>query len=101
ADSLRDFRSVARVIGLVLIVAAPIFGWASWHATVEPIAEFQRTSTHRTPGDSAGYASEAYHAAHATAIRDQRWQLTGFATLSVLGCMLGAIALAFNRGRTR
>lgn len=99
ASITSSMRPLARVIGLVLIVAAPVLGWTVWHATAESIAEFERAAARRTLGDSAAYASAAYHASHAAVIRAERWHLTGFATLSVLGCTLGAIALASGSWR--
>lgn len=92
-------RPLARIIGLILLIAAPSFAAASWHSTRGPRARFAAAAHHRTPGDSLAYSSAAYHAARADATLAARWSLGGFGTLGVAGFALGLVLTTYGVGK--
>lgn len=84
---------IRRVLGMTLIIAAPLLAFGVWNSTRVPLAAFAQMQKHRTPGDSLAYASAAYHAGHALATQTNRWHPMGYATLGVLGTIIGAALL--------
>lgn len=79
-----------RTLGLVLLIGAPLLAFGTWNATRQPLEVFALAQRNRAQLDSATYASAAYHAAFARATQANRWHLTGYATLGVLGTLVGA-----------
>ena len=88
-----------RVLGLVLIIAAPAVTFGVWYRTRDTIATLAAFEAHRARGDTTGIASAAYHARHARTTEANRWRLTGYATHGLVGTIVGIALLA--SGRTR
>ena len=82
--------SARRVLGVVLIIAAPLIAIGVWHSNRGPLETLAWFEGHRSPADSFGYANALYHGAHAQATEANRWRLTGYATLGTVGALLGA-----------
>lgn len=79
-----------RLLGILLIIAAPGLAIGTWHAANGPLQTLAWFQAHRTPADSFAYASALYHAGHAQATHANRWQPTGYATLGLVGVLVGA-----------
>ena len=94
-----DLAKLAMVVGLVLVIASPALAFGQWYSNRSPLATLRWIEQHRSPGDSATYASALYHAGHAQASNDTRWQLDGYATLGVLGTAFGLGLLVAGRSR--
>ena len=99
ADSPDPGTQLRRVLGLILFIAAPALAVGRCYSTREPLARFAQMEQHRTPADSLAYGSAAYHAAHARATQANRWHPTGYATLGILGTIIGAGLLYSARSR--
>ncbi len=82
--------SARRVLGVILVIAAPLSAIGVWHSNRGPLETLAWFEGHRTPADSFGYAQALYHGAHAQAAEANRWRLTGYATLGTVGALLGA-----------
>ena len=82
-----------RAIGLILVIAAPMLAGFEWDSTRQPLATFARMELNRRPADSAAYEHAVEHAAWARETLANRWHLTGYATLGVLGTIAGAALL--------
>lgn len=91
--------SARRVLGVILVIAAPLVAFGVWHSNRGPLETLAWFEGHRTPTDSFGYANARYHGAHAQAIEANRWRLTGYATLGTVGALLGAALLLSSRYR--
>ena len=88
-----------RLLGLVLVIAAPAVTFGVWYRTRDSIATLAALEAHRVPGDTTGLASAAYHAGHARTTEANRWRPTGYATLGLVNTIFGIALLA--SGRTR
>jgi hypothetical protein len=80
---------LARVLGIVLVIAAPAMTFLAWQSTQQPIevqamAERMKGSL---PADQ--YASALYHGSLAHQSLNDKWKPTGFATLGTIGLLLG------------
>jgi hypothetical protein len=54
------------------------------------------------PGDSAAYASALYHATHARVAHEARWEITGYATLGLVGVVIALGLIGSSRlGRSK
>jgi hypothetical protein len=84
---------------LVLTIASPALASGHWYSNRSPLSTARWIEQHRSPGDSATYASALYHAGHAQASNHGRWHLTGYATLGVVGTALGLALLLAARSR--
>ena len=96
-DSPGILTSLRRIVGLALIIAAPTLSLATWYSTREPLARLAWSDQHRAPGDSAGYAHNFNHAAYVRAINARRWHPTGYATLGLVGTLVGGLLLTLPR----
>ena len=94
-----DLRKLAQIVGLVLAIASPALAFGQWYNNRSSVSTLRWVEQHRSPGDSAAYASALYHAGPAQASDDDRWHLTGYATLGVLGTALGLALLLAARSR--
>jgi hypothetical protein len=97
--SKADWKKLAMIAGLVLAIASPALGFGQWYSNRSPLATLAWVEEHRSPGDSATFASATYHAAYARASNNARWHLTGYSTLGVLGTVLGLALLGMARSR--
>ena len=95
--SSSGIRRLAFISGIVLLVAAPALAFGAWFSTRAPRQAFDAAAQHRTPGDSGAYASSAYHASRAEATLAARWTLTGFATLGLVGFLVGVGLVLYGR----
>lgn len=86
-------------LGVVFLVVAPALAIGQWYRVKGPIEELERIEQHRSPNDSAAYASAVYHASHARATRAARWHPTGYATTGVTGALVGAALILSARRR--
>jgi hypothetical protein len=94
-----DLIKLATIIGLVLVIASPALAIGQWYSNRSPLRTLAWVEQHRSPGDSALYASALYHAGHAQASNTARWHLSGYATLGVIGTLLGLGLLVAARSR--
>lgn len=85
-----------RLVGLVLLLAAPALAWARWNDATRAIAEADATPPRRTHADSVTFETIEYHAVLGRQAHAERWRVTGYATLGVLGPLLG-VALMWPR----
>ena len=85
--------SARRVLGFVLVIAAPLIAIGVWHANRGPLETLAVLERPRTPADSFAYANALYHGVHARTTESNRWHLTGYATLGAVGTVLGATLL--------
>lgn len=93
SDSIGSRASARRVLGAILLLAAPALALGVWYSARGPLTTLAWLEEHRTPADSAAYASALYHASHARATEANRWHLTGYATLGLIGTLAGACLL--------
>lgn len=94
-----DLTRLATIVGLVLVIASPALAIGQWYSNRSPLRTLAWVEQHRSPGDSALYASALYHGGHAQASNTARWRLTGYATLGVVGTALGLALLIAARSR--
>ena len=86
----RDRQRTARVIGTVLVIAAPGLAFGSWYSTRQPLEMLAWSEANRSRIPAEAYGSAVYMAAHAQRTLDEKWTATGFATLGIAGFMVGA-----------
>lgn len=90
------------LLGVVFLVVFPALAIYRWYGAKGPIETREWFEQHRSPGDSAAYASAVYHASHARATHAARWHPTGYATMGVAGTLAGAaLVLSARRRRPR
>lgn len=87
------------VLGVLVLLLSALITLSRWYVTRGPLETLAWAETHRAPGDSAAYASALYHAAHAQAARDGRWNADGFATQGVAGTLFGLALILTGRRR--
>lgn len=92
-------KRVCRILGVILIIVSPAGALASWTVNQQPLEVLAQVEQRRSIVDSATIASAIYHAGHARATLANRWHPTGFATLGVLGTIVGVTFLYFSRSR--
>ena len=97
--SRADLAKVAIIVGLVLVIASPALAVGQWYSNRAPLATLAWIEQHRSPRDSAAYASALYHAGYAQASNNARWHPTGYGTLAVIGAATGLALLALARSR--
>ena len=90
SDSVGNGASARRILGLLLLLAAPTLAFGVWHSVRGPLEELARFEQYRTPADSVAYANALYHGMHARTTEANRWHLTGYATMGLVGTVLGA-----------
>ena len=71
-----------------------MMAYGIWNGTHEAIATHAALETHRVPGDTIYFSSAAYHAWRARTTEVNRWRPTGYATLSLVGTIVGIALLA-------
>ncbi|MDB4905962.1 MAG: hypothetical protein JWO05_746 [Gemmatimonadetes bacterium] len=81
---------VRRIAGLVLLIAAPALAWGSWNQANRDIAFADAVPPRRNHADSLMFEYSAYHAARGRIAHAERWHPTGYATLGLLGVLVGA-----------
>jgi hypothetical protein len=87
--SVGNGTSARRILGVILLLAAPAVAFGVWYSARGPLTTLAWFEQHRNPADSAAYASALYHASHARATQANRWHVTGYATLSLVGALAG------------
>lgn len=92
-------KQFCRILGVTLVLVSPAYAWASWTGTQQPLEVLAQVEQRGNILDSATIGSAMYHAAHARATLADRWHPTGFATLGVIGTIVGATFLFFSRAR--
>src|SRR5437870_4378826 len=104
AASVSNGAKASRIFGAILIIAAPSLALGSWYSTKQPLevlAQLEQLRARGSAVDSGAYASAMYHARHARQTQVDRWTLTGYATLGVIGTIVGAgLILLGSRRRT-
>jgi hypothetical protein len=91
----RDWRRVARTVGVVLVIAGPGIGYGNWYSTRQPLEILALAN--KTKGlPPENYASAVYMGANAQRTLDEMWTPTGFATLSSIAFLLGVSLLYFG-----
>jgi len=90
-----------RVLGIVLVIAAPSISYLAWQSTQQPIQvqEMAERMKGTLPADQ--YASALYHGSHAHQTLADKWKPTGFATLGTIAFLVGAGLLLIGFGPTR
>lgn len=83
------------LVGVAIVVASLGLMYGQSRSHEAPIQALDWITTHRSPGDSAVYASAAYHAAYASQSFNGRWKPTGYMTIGTAFAVLGA-ALALS-----
>jgi hypothetical protein len=78
-----------RIVGALLLIVAPALAIGT-----RAITDRDRTVKGRIPQpitavDSEAYNSLIFHGAHAQARHDARWSITGYATLGLVGTLVG------------
>lgn len=87
------------LVGLMILLLAPGLSYVRWHFQVrEPLQTIARIEQNRQPGDSAVYADALYHASHARALQGRKWSLGGYATIGLVGTLVG-LALVMSARR--
>jgi hypothetical protein len=92
----RDWRRVARTLGVVLVIAAPGMAYGNWYSTRQPLAVLAAANIARPALSPEEYGSAVYMGANAQRTLDEMWTLTGFATLSTIAFVLGLTLLYFG-----
>ena len=90
-------RRWARILGTVLVIAAPSLAFGSWYSTRQPLEMLAWTEANRARVPAEAYGSAVYMAAHARRTLEEKWSPTGFATLGIAGFLLGVGSLALSR----
>jgi hypothetical protein len=85
----RDKARTLRVIGIILVIAAPGLAFGSWYSTRQPLEMLAWSEANRARIPAEAYGSAVYMAAHAQRTLDEKWTLTGFATLGITGLLVG------------
>ena len=103
ADKRPFFPPASRVlVGVAVIAASAMLTIGKAQSIAAPMETLAWVTEHRSPGDSAVYASAAYHAAYASEDYRTRWKPTGYMTLGTVGGVLGlALVLSAVRGSRR
>lgn len=89
-----------RLVGVIVLLASGILAYARWDSSEQLIASLAWAQAHRTPGDSASYASQLYHGSHGQVARDGRWRTTGYATQGLMGTLIGLALVLSARSRS-
>lgn len=95
----RDKARFARVIGTILVIAAPGLAFGSWYSTRQPLEMLAWSEANRSRIPAEAYGSAVYMASHAQRTLDEKWSPTGFATLGIAGFVTGVVLLAVSRRR--
>lgn len=98
ADSYQWAR-LRRTIGLVLVIVAPALAVSTWYSTKQPLEILALAERMRGSLPAEEYASAVYHGSHATATLNNRWKPGGFATLGIIGFLIGAGLIFSARAR--
>ena len=94
-DTRAFFPPSSRVLlGVAVLVVTLGLTYGQWHAYNGPIETLAWENQHRYKGDSADYAT-IYHASRARDVIANRWHPTGYATLGLVGSLIG-IGLIFS-----
>jgi hypothetical protein len=103
SDKRPFFPPSSRVlVGVAMLVTSLGLTYAFSRTIEGPIQDLDWVTTHRSPGDSAIYASAAYHAAYASQSFQDRWKVTGYMTIgTVVAVFGGALALSGFVGTRR
>jgi hypothetical protein len=96
-DARGGMPRLARVIGTILVIAAPGLAIGSWHSTRQPLEILAWAEANRSRLPAASYGSAVYMAGHAQRTLDEKWSSTGFATLGIAGFLVGAALLVVSR----
>jgi hypothetical protein len=92
ADKRPFFPPSSRVlVGVAIILASVGLTYGQSRAVEGPIEDLLWVTENRSLGDSAQYASAAYHAAYASESYRRRWGPTGYMTLGTAGVLFGAL----------
>ena len=92
----RDWRRVARTLGVVLVIAGPGMAYGNWYSTRQPLEVLALANRARPGLPAEQYASAVYMGANAQRTLDEMWTPTGFATLSTIAFLLGISLLYFG-----
>jgi hypothetical protein len=92
-----EWVRLARVVGIVLLIAAPGLALGTWHSTRQPLEVMALAERMKTSLPPDQYSSAVYHGSGAQRTLDQMWSPTGFATLGVIGfaVAIGLLYFAF------
>ena len=93
----REWRRLARVLGTVLVIAAPSLAFGTWYSTRQPLEMLAWSEANRSRIQADAYGSAVYHASFAQRTLDEKWSPTGFATLGITGFLLGIGLLTLSR----
>jgi len=97
--SVGNDATARRALGVILLLAAPALAFGVWYSARGPLSTLAWFEQHRTPADSAAYASALYHASHARATEANRWHLTGYATVGLVGTLAGVCLILSGSSR--
>lgn len=96
-----EWARVRRTVGLLLVIVAPGLAYGAWYSTRQPLEILALAERMRSTMPAEEYSSAVYHGSHAQATLDNKWKPTGFASLGVLGFLVGAALLYSARGYAR
>jgi hypothetical protein len=87
------------LVGGILFLVTLGLTWGRWDSIKGPLEDLAWLEQHRSPGDSLAYASAMYHASYARAAQQNRWRLSGYATLGIIGLVVAGGLIASSRFR--
>jgi hypothetical protein len=90
-----------RVLGIVLVIAAPSITFLAWQSTQQPIQVQEMAERMKGSLPAEQYASALYRGSIAHQTLNDRWKPTGFATLGTIAFLVGVGLLFIGFGPTR
>ena len=81
---------IARVVGIVLLIAAPGMAFGTLYSTRQPLEVLAVAERMKATLPAEHYSSAVYHGSYARQTLDDKWKPTGFATMGTAGFLLGA-----------
>ena len=81
---------IARVVGIVLVLAAPGMAFGTLYSTRQPLEVLALAERMKATLPPDHYSSAVYHGSYAQETLDNKWKPTGFATMGTAGFLLGA-----------
>ena len=83
--------------GIIVILVTAVATYGQWRAQRDPLDALAWIETHRGPQDTAMYTHAQRHVAYIRDMYGDRWSPTGYATLGVVGTLIGVVLLASSR----
>ena len=85
--------------GIIVLPVTALATYGQWRAQKDPLDALEWIEAHRRPQDTAMYTHAQRHAAYIHEVYGDPWDPTGYATLGVVGTIVGVGLIASSRIR--